>query len=334
MAINIGYMKYANGVLKKCRGKTLPIRVPTSASASLVKEKAVQKHAHHDKLVHDGLAYALLYPDGSEVVNLPGTTEPFLLEKYRDDVGRNYNRISLFIALRSDFQLAEMPDFQDYDESLDSEGETDFSKSAWSSYSDTGNSTPTVVDITGDQPGPASDGKPVESSMAECPTCFQHFPVKLIADHADACGDVWVGELEGVKDTVDDFNQPQESEVATSTSSIPDGLSLTTVIANLGQGIQANRPVKLRVRQKDLWGDVKKVYERGKLSPGYPLKIEFIGEPAVDDGGPLREFFSGNIQALTLLSLTAHHSLRVQLCVYEENVILQKLRNFVNIVLA
>ena len=176
---------------KSVAGRLCQIRVPTWASTSLVKEKAIQKHAHHDKLVHDGLAYSLRYPDGSEVVNLPGTTEPFISEKYRDDVGRNYNRISLFIALKSDFQLGEMPDF-DYDESLDSEGETDFSKSVWRSYSDTGNSTPTVVDITGDQPGPASDGKPVESSVAECPTCFQHFPVKLIADHADACCDVWV----------------------------------------------------------------------------------------------------------------------------------------------
>jgi len=53
---------------------------------------------NHDKKVHEGLEYILLYPDHSEVINLPGTTDEFVLEKNRENAGEAYNRITLFIA--------------------------------------------------------------------------------------------------------------------------------------------------------------------------------------------------------------------------------------------
>ena len=89
--INVGVMKYSNGELKKCRGKTLPITTVPEASSVEIKEKAVSKHTNHDKTLHHGFDYVLLYPDGSEIVNIPGSTEPFVLEKYREEVGRPYN---------------------------------------------------------------------------------------------------------------------------------------------------------------------------------------------------------------------------------------------------
>lgn len=52
VTINIGFMKYCDGVLKRCRGKTLPIQVPPSASAEIIKTKAVRKHTNHDKSLH------------------------------------------------------------------------------------------------------------------------------------------------------------------------------------------------------------------------------------------------------------------------------------------
>ena len=71
------------------------------------------KHANQDKKVHERLEYVLLYPDHSEVVNLPGTTNEFILERYREDEGKAYNRITLFIASRSDFLMAELPTLDD-----------------------------------------------------------------------------------------------------------------------------------------------------------------------------------------------------------------------------
>lgn len=118
--VNIGVMKYCHGELKKCRGKTLPITTTTDASANQIKEKAVAKHTSHNKSLHDGLEYVLLYPDSSKIVNIPGSNEPFVLEKYREEVGRQYKRITLFISTKSDFLFSKMPKMSN----VESESET------------------------------------------------------------------------------------------------------------------------------------------------------------------------------------------------------------------
>ena len=76
----------ASGNLKRCRGKTLPVKVRPTANAQCILEKGVRKHVNHDKKVHEGLEYVLRYSDHSEVVNLPGTTNEFILVEYVSSV--------------------------------------------------------------------------------------------------------------------------------------------------------------------------------------------------------------------------------------------------------
>ena len=52
----------------------------------------------HNKI---DLSYTLAYPDGSEVVNVPGTNEPFTLVKYKEELGKGYARITLYLRSRS-----------------------------------------------------------------------------------------------------------------------------------------------------------------------------------------------------------------------------------------
>ena len=45
----------------------------------------------------------MAYPDGSEILTLPDRpTEIFQLDKYKEDIGKTYNRITLFLVLRDD----------------------------------------------------------------------------------------------------------------------------------------------------------------------------------------------------------------------------------------
>ena len=48
---------------------------------------------------------------------------------------------------------------------------------------------------------------------------------------------------------------------------------------------------KIPVRRKHIWNDTKRALSRVVFQDRKGLSITFIGEPAVDDGGPLREFF-------------------------------------------
>ena len=68
-------------------------------------ERSVHKHPNHFRDVHSNLDYILLYPNSSEIVHLPGTTEEFVLNKYKGDVGRNYNSITFFIGTKTDYEL-------------------------------------------------------------------------------------------------------------------------------------------------------------------------------------------------------------------------------------
>lgn len=49
------------------------------------------------------IPYILLYPDGSEVIKIPGTQRPFTLKDYKTEIGKNYARINLFICRKKDF---------------------------------------------------------------------------------------------------------------------------------------------------------------------------------------------------------------------------------------
>lgn len=39
-----------------------------------------------------------IYESGIEITNLPGTTEPFVLHKYKEDLGKDYKRITLYLC--------------------------------------------------------------------------------------------------------------------------------------------------------------------------------------------------------------------------------------------
>ncbi|KAI9541258.1 hypothetical protein NQZ68_032262 [Dissostichus eleginoides] len=72
-------------------------------AAPVLLERAVQKMRAFNKDMDEG-PYILLYPDCSEVVNVPGSEKPFTLAEYKKDLGKAYARITLFICLEKHFR--------------------------------------------------------------------------------------------------------------------------------------------------------------------------------------------------------------------------------------
>ena len=76
--------------------------VPTINKVKLL-EKSIDKHTAHDRSFAPYQGYTLTYPDGTEIFTIPGKpNESFTLERYKNEVGKPYNRITLYLALRSD----------------------------------------------------------------------------------------------------------------------------------------------------------------------------------------------------------------------------------------
>lgn len=95
-------MAIKKGGLKPQRGKTVSIQTNPGITAKALLHQAVKKMKDFYKDIRDG-AFVLLYPDGTEVINIPGTQRPFTLEAYKTEVGKPYQRITVFVCLKSDF---------------------------------------------------------------------------------------------------------------------------------------------------------------------------------------------------------------------------------------
>ena len=111
--INVGIIERDNySILKPVRGKKLPLKLSETSSASEMIILAIDKHAPHNQKFCGLEDYALLYPDGKEVVTLPetptGTGEKkgkqFTLCEYKMELGKPYSQIVFYLCIASEFK--------------------------------------------------------------------------------------------------------------------------------------------------------------------------------------------------------------------------------------
>lgn len=102
VVINVGIMKDTENIK---RGETLPLKVFPSSTAVDILASAKKKHRDFNKRFNGGSDYSLVFKDGSEVKNVPGTEESFTLQRYKEESGLGYSRITLYLlAQRSIFE--------------------------------------------------------------------------------------------------------------------------------------------------------------------------------------------------------------------------------------
>ncbi|XP_041834186.1 uncharacterized protein LOC121635166 [Melanotaenia boesemani] len=101
--ISVALMQLKDGALKPVRGTALPLVVNPELDAEHLQIAAVQKLKDFNSNLQGG-PYFLLYPDGTRIINIPGTETPFTLKQYKDAVGKAYQRITVYICTAADFQ--------------------------------------------------------------------------------------------------------------------------------------------------------------------------------------------------------------------------------------
>ena len=95
--------------LKIRRASLLPISVRKAATDVTVKRIAVEKHMAHNKSLRAESAelkteWILLYPDFDPVLYIPGSKECFSVQKYKESIGKPYNRVNLYLCRRRDYE--------------------------------------------------------------------------------------------------------------------------------------------------------------------------------------------------------------------------------------
>ncbi|XP_028419234.1 uncharacterized protein LOC114544973 [Dendronephthya gigantea] len=133
--INIGVMKYDRDSLDSSneytpiRGKSLPLKIKKEANYAQLLTAALVKRKAYDQAFNEKLDWNIHYPDGQIALNLPGQTEsPFRLCDYKEDLGKNYSRITLYLCTESADENTESvekdmfissSDGNEYDQSMD-----------------------------------------------------------------------------------------------------------------------------------------------------------------------------------------------------------------------
>ena len=85
--------------------------------------------------------------------------------------------------------------------------------------------------------------------------------------------------------------------VAEEKSIVAEDLSLEQILQKIGKKL-TNRRKKLEVDQDDLVNDAISYYKSLQFDPCCPIRISFLGQPAVDSGGVLRQFYSDLFEKL------------------------------------
>lgn len=95
-------MRRTSDGIRPVRGKSLPVDVHSHWSTEQILSASVKKHKDFNQAMADG-PYVLLYPDAREVNTIPGTNTPFNIQKYKDAIGKAYQRVTLYICNHDDF---------------------------------------------------------------------------------------------------------------------------------------------------------------------------------------------------------------------------------------
>ena len=123
MAVSIGLMQFneKESRLKPVRGKRVILRISNKAPYTNVRTQAEAKFkAYHSNCYKEGEEYRLLYESGKDAQFIPGTTEFFTLKRYREEIGKDYKSIVLYLCTNEELNASENPD---WDEGMQSEEE-------------------------------------------------------------------------------------------------------------------------------------------------------------------------------------------------------------------
>lgn len=300
--ITIGIMDDVNKIK---RGESIPLKVSPTSSPEEILNLAVEKHATFNKRFNRKLKYTLVFKDGREVATVPGTDpeESFTLGKYKEVSGFGYSQITLYLVPFVNKKLNDLHAvIQDSDS--DSSSVDNFPNPSLQLTIEEELVSQNIFGISNlpsTIPG-SSVMQPSTSASCimkvECPLCYVSFPINEVEQHADGCSASFglLTEDGGAyhMPTCDDFGEEISVVDGSATSTLNNCIS---ILKESGVNSEMDS-VRVTVRRKVVWEDFRRARNR-YYQPNRVLKITFSGEPAVDDGGPKREFFAGIVIVYT-----------------------------------
>nr|XP_055034496.1 G2/M phase-specific E3 ubiquitin-protein ligase-like [Misgurnus anguillicaudatus] len=298
--MNVGLMAIQKEGLRPQRGKTISLTTDPDITAASLLNQAVKKMKDFNKDVKDG-PFLLLYPDCTEIINIPGTQRPFTLETYKAEVGKPYQRITVFICLKKDFEeVGKLSDLSDSDteiviknssdsdlsETLPWEPRLESSRIQRVSETENGASdlvpaseVQQVIDLDKNRNNPVtSKSIPVESS------CYRTY--------TDLFEPIVIDDEEDVEDLSDNKKNDLPPEEPADTI-----VQAHEIIAELALAIDHKKVSRFNISRSDIWDGAVRGFRRNTYSDNNDMFIKFNDdagsfEEGLDTGGLTREFLT------------------------------------------
>lgn len=273
--VNVGLMEWNSKTedLRPKRGKKLALKVLNTLTYPSLNKQAEEKwKCYHSNLYSEEEQYLLVCEDGKKAMFLPGTSEMFTLRRYKEETGKEYNRITLYLCSQSD-----------YDKSLG-----------------------LCLSDEGDDLLPNDDG---DDMLLNCParkyqkkiTSFSSFSTNAELPPIEIC-DQEVEHIEADEqfarkveadwndELLDQSNKPVAHD---STSSIQPPLDVTDIYKQLHTKVNRETGHFLIVTRRTApLNRVLSIWQRQtkKTPPTFPLEVKYIAEIGIDSGAIAKEF--------------------------------------------
>ncbi|XP_025764058.1 uncharacterized protein LOC106097720 isoform X2 [Oreochromis niloticus] len=291
--ISVGIMNKQKTGMRPIRGKSLPLHVDPSWSSERLLGAAIKKLKDFNQDMKD-VEYILLYPDGSQIKNIPGTDTPFTIELYKEAVGKSYQRITLFVCTLEDFlsEYVSASEDEEDDEVIVRVPPVTSPLSDTVLWSSPESSTPEPIrrspsiSQTSDVQVQCGTESQMASTSGEHTTSYNIYtniyaPVVIDSSSSDAEGE----ELQ--KENCDE----------------PDGLTAADVISNLALKINKTSCSRFNINRANVWDGAYRGFRRSSYSPNSGMMVKFsddvgLAEEAIDTGGPTREFLTLLMEAI------------------------------------
>ena len=122
VTINIGVLAWSerSSAVKPIRGKRICLRTSKDSDYETIRTNGIKRlRDFNPEIININKDYLLAFESGEIALNIPGTFEKFCLSKYRDELGKEYKNITLFLISQSDKFILEKIKSNPFTQELD-----------------------------------------------------------------------------------------------------------------------------------------------------------------------------------------------------------------------
>ncbi|XP_028653741.1 uncharacterized protein LOC114648718 isoform X3 [Erpetoichthys calabaricus] len=294
--INVGIIRECGGMLKKERGRTLPLRISSRSSKNELLHAAETKLCTFNNDLPPG-PYVLLYADGSLVNKIPGSASNFILQDYKNEIGKQFNRITFFICPEAEYNKLE-------NDSSDPEEVTIHPKHKIEE--DFLNDTVLFVHSSPREKNEnlTARSKDVMSLINPVSNEKQNMASTSSKEVSTSCTSVSTGahcyrtytEVYAPILVESDTSSSSEDEFAHNVDCFNDKIvSVEDILENLATQIKSEKVSRFNINRADIWDGALRGFKRSSFDPAHTILVKFSDntgymESGIDTGGPKREF--------------------------------------------